>query len=63
MGERWRNIHIWQDKWLPEQLDFKACLPSSKVDMDQRVSSLLNDSQSSWNRDLINNLFPLIEVK
>ena len=57
-GSRWqvgngKIIHIWEDKWLPTALTYKAINPSSNFDDFPMVSALIDQVSKRWNVDLV----------
>ncbi|KAL0355587.1 UNVERIFIED_CONTAM: hypothetical protein Sradi_4005600 [Sesamum radiatum] len=50
-------IRVWQDAWLPRLVTFCPITSLPMVDLDLRVSSLIDEQSHDWNVPLIHSLF------
>lgn len=58
-----RSIRIWQDRWLPTPSTYKVISPPSLLGAEARVSELIDHDTSSWNSELIRDVFLLHEAE
>ena len=57
------SIRIWQDRWLPTSSTYKVISPPSLLGAKARVSELIDQDTSSWNTELIWDVFLLHEAE
>ena len=67
-GTRWRvangrQIHIWEDKWLPTPTTYKVISPSHLFDDFPMVSAPIDVETRRWKVDLVRSLFLPFEAK
>ena len=67
-GTRWRvgngkQIHIWDDKWLPTPTTYKVITPLNNLLTFPMVSSLINPTTKWWRADVINSTFLPFEAE
>jgi hypothetical protein len=68
VGARWSvgngaKIRIWQDRWIPNQSDFKVWSPVNILSEDALVETLIDSDTKQWKRDLIHSCFNQTEAK
>ncbi|MCH83709.1 reverse transcriptase-like protein [Trifolium medium] len=68
VGARWSvcygaKIRIWQDRWIPNQSDFKVWSPVNTLSEDSLVETLIDSDTKQWKRDLIHSCFNRTEAK
>ena len=61
-GTRWRvgngrQIHIWEDKWLPTPSTYKVISPAHPFNDFPMVSALIDIEKRSWKADLVRSMF------
>ena len=56
-------IRIWKDKWLPGSHNHTASSPPSSVDVDARVSELIDPTHRAWREQLIRQMFPSTQAE
>ncbi|XP_028117729.1 uncharacterized protein LOC114315309 [Camellia sinensis] len=67
-GLRWRvgngaQIRIWQDKWVPRPFSFKICTPPSHLDVNAKVSALIDHDVGNWDEGVLGACFPPSEIE
>ena len=67
-GTRWRvgngkQIHIWDDKWLPTPTTHKVITPPNNLLIFPMVSSLIDPATKWWRVDVIRATFLLFEAE
>lgn len=69
LGARWRmgdgtTTRIWQDPWIPGNINFRPFYPSSLfLPIATTVDFLFVQGRREWNIPLLQHLFPLSEVE
>jgi hypothetical protein len=68
VGARWSvgngaKIRIWQDRWIPNQSDFKVWSPVNTLSEDALVETLIDSDTKQWKRELIHSCFNQTEAK
>ncbi|PNY16580.1 ribonuclease H, partial [Trifolium pratense] len=68
VGARWligngKDVHIWNDKWLPAQDKFKVWSPVSNLAPNAMVSDLINLETKMWDKNLVQNCFNSFEAE
>lgn len=66
-GMQWRvgngeKIRIWKDRWLPPPSSTLFYSPHQRLDVDPRVSNLIDPATEGWNMQLLNEIFSPEEV-
>ena len=61
-GTRWRvgngrQIHIWEDKWLPTPTSHKVITPQTDFDDYPMVSSLIDNDTRWWKVEVVRSIF------
>ena len=61
-GSRWRvgngkQIHIWEDKWLPTPSTHKVISPPTSTPIYPMVSSLIDTDTKRWRSEIIRSTF------
>jgi hypothetical protein len=56
------SIRIWEDKWLPSPSTPKITSPVSVLEVDARVSSLIDLDSGWWDIQLLRSIFSQGEV-
>lgn len=51
------SVEIWNDKWLPIQMTFKPQSSIRFLQVDAKVSTLIDKTTTHWNLDLIDAIF------
>ncbi|KAL0321165.1 UNVERIFIED_CONTAM: hypothetical protein Sradi_5378000 [Sesamum radiatum] len=61
-GLRWRvgdgqRVKVWEDPWIPRPVMFKPITPRNQIHPDLRVAELIESTDRSWNKELVEDLF------
>ncbi|PNX65765.1 hypothetical protein L195_g062761, partial [Trifolium pratense] len=67
-GARWRignglKVKIWEDSWLPRQVDFKVRSPNQGLVDASLVSDLIDPDTKQWDKELVSTIFNQFEAK
>jgi hypothetical protein len=52
-----KSVAIWGDRWLPKPTSYKVQSPCRLLNIEDRVSSLIDASIASWNTVLVREIF------
>lgn len=52
-----REIKIWQDRWIPSPTTYSIQSPVSILDVEARVSLLIDVDTKWWNKHLVHAIF------
>jgi hypothetical protein len=58
-----KNFRIWKDKWIWSPSTYMVQSPTSILDPDATVSSLINRATNWWDDNLLNQVFSREEVQ
>ena len=51
------SVAIWRDSWLPRPTSYKVQSPCRLLNVEDRVSALIDASTTSWNTSLVREIF------